>query len=231
MLHNIKISTKIRLVALLGLFGMMIVAITILPGLYNMNNQLNNIANQQQILQNNINDTVVAQKNLLSLQQKIKKIKNDANSLTNIIWIVGMVVFIVTMVVSYIIAKYVQESIEEFQNGVLRFFKYLNKETNTIQYLNNKSKDEIGTISKLINKNIDITKHNIEQDQQTIHNTIKVLSEFEKGDLSQRVQISSNNPALLELAEILNKMAQKMETNIDNILSILQKYSKNDYLS
>ena len=77
-------------------------------------------------------------------------------------------------------------------------------------------------MSKVVNKNIIITKNGIEEDRKLIDETILVLSEFEQGDLCQRLDTNVSNPALMELKSVLNQMGENMENNIDNILNMLR---------
>jgi len=97
--------------------------------------------------------------------------------------------------------------------------------------LNEDSNDEIGTMSKVVNQNINITKKGIEEDRKLIDETIAVLGEFEQGDLCQRLNTTVSNPALMELKEVLNKMGEHMEDNIDDVLNILEQYTSYNYLN
>ena len=85
-------------------------------------------------------------------------------------------------------------------------------------------------MSNVINVNIDKIKESLEKDRVLINETVDVLSNFEKGDLSQRINSSTTNPSLNELKNVLNKMADNLESNIHNILTVLEKYTTYNYL-
>ncbi|AXH11720.1 methyl-accepting chemotaxis protein [Halarcobacter bivalviorum] len=150
------------------------------------------------------------------------------NTLTIIIILLNILVIIS---ISYFISKDIIKSLKTFQEGLLSFFAYLNRENDEIIHLNDTKNDEFSQMAKVVNKNIEKAKHNIEEDKKLIEETILVLSEFENGDLSQRLKTTVSNPALLELKEVLNKMAEKLELNIANILKVLDHYSNYNYLS
>ncbi|WP_228712680.1 methyl-accepting chemotaxis protein [Halarcobacter mediterraneus] len=118
-----------------------------------------------------------------------------------------------------------------FQNGLLAFFSYLNNETQDINKLDDSKKDEIGKMSKVVNENIERVKENLEEDKSLINETVKVLSDFESGDLSKRITVNSSNPTLNELKNVLNNMADNLEKNIDNILKVLNEYTYYNYLN
>ena len=86
-------------------------------------------------------------------------------------------------------------------------------------------------MSKVVNENISKTKKGIEEDRKLIDETIMVLGEFEQGDLCQRLNIDVSNPALMQLKNVVNNMANNLETNIDNVLNILEQYAHYNYLN
>ncbi|MGB5867214.1 MAG: methyl-accepting chemotaxis protein [Arcobacteraceae bacterium] len=146
--------------------------------------------------------------------------------------IVLIVVFmIVITLLTIMIAKNIITNLQIFQEGLLNFFKYLNRETEDAHHININSNDEIGIMVKVVNENIAKTKKGVDEDRQVINDTITVLSEFEQGDLCQRVNTQSNNPALQELTKLLNQMGSTVETNIDNVLDVLEQYSNSNYLN
>ncbi|MDC0933772.1 HAMP domain-containing sensor histidine kinase, partial [Arcobacteraceae bacterium] len=55
---------------------------------------------------------------------------------------------------SMIIYKNITVQLKLFQNGLLSFFQYINKETNTFELLNEKADNEFGQMSKVLNKGI-----------------------------------------------------------------------------
>ncbi len=131
----------------------------------------------------------------------------------------------------FITLKVSLNSLNKIKDGLISFFDYLNRESNSIEKINVNTQDEFGQMALVINENIQKTQASIEEDRKLIDETIEVLSEFEQGDLCQRLNMTVNNPALMELKSVLNKMADNLETNIDNVLDILEEYSKYHYLN
>ncbi|QKF73525.1 MCP-domain signal transduction protein [Aliarcobacter faecis] len=138
---------------------------------------------------------------------------------------------IIFILISIIISKDIINSVNRFKEGLLNFFGYLNREQDNVRTLDDSGKDEFAQMSKVVNENIIKTQKAIEEDRRLIDETITVLSEFEQGDLCQRLNLSVNNPALMELKSVLNKMADNLENNIDNVLKILEQYSNYNYLN
>ena len=109
--------------------------------------------------------------------------------------------------VAYLITRSITSSLKELQDGLFSFFSYLNRESSKVELITLNSKDEFGDMSKVVNENILKTQKGIEEDRKLIDETIAVLGEFEQGDLCQRLNISVSNPALMELKNVVNKMA------------------------
>ena len=163
-------------------------------------------------------------------ESKIKSDNTISFSKSSMI-IALLITFLIVILLSVTISKQILNSLNNFKEGLLSFFSYLNRESSTVSLLNDKAQDEFGEMSKVVNDNIERTQKGIEEDRRLIDETIAVLGEFEQGDLSQRLNISVSNPALMELKNVVNNMANNIETNIDNVLNILEQYSSYNYLN
>jgi methyl-accepting chemotaxis protein len=175
----------------------------------------------------------------LELEKKINEInisalelKKESNDFLNELLIIAALISIVIFLIfSLYISLVIVKSLTNFNDGLISFFSYLNRETNEIKFLDDSAKDEFGNMAKVVNKNIEKTKNGIDEDRKLIDETISVLGEFEQGDLSQRLNFSVSNPSLMELKNVLNKMADNFETNIENVLQVLKEYSQYNYLN
>jgi methyl-accepting chemotaxis protein len=155
----------------------------------------------------------------------------DIFNLNITLMIISVIVLIVIIGISItFLRNTILKPLKNFENGIISFFKYLNNETKQIDYLDDSSEDELGKMSKVVNENINRTKVGIEKDRELIDEIVNVLSGFEKGDLNKRIQSDSLNPSLSQLKNVLNKMADNLELNINNILSVLDKYTNYHYL-
>lgn len=156
---------------------------------------------------------------------------SSAKSQYNFVMVLVIITLIVVSLLSYVIIKTIIQSLIEFKEGLLSFFKYVNKESSDITHLDDSNRGEIGEMAKAVNQNIDKVKIGIDEERSVIDKTIKVLRDFEQGDLSQRINISTSNEALNELTTLLDQMATNLELNIDNVLNVLEDYSTYNYTS
>jgi len=144
----------------------------------------------------------------------------------------GAILLLFTVLgVSYlIIRKTVNEPLVTIDKNLSEFFAYANREKEDIVFENINTNDEFGRMSKILSQNIDKTKASIEEDKKLIQETIRVLGEFEDGDLCQRINIEVSNPALIQLKSVLNNMANNLEENIGDVLDVLEQYANYNYL-
>ena len=165
------------------------------------------------------------------LESSTLQAEKDERFALRTIELVSLVVLLLSLFVGFILVKVINTNLNEFQSGFLGFFRYLNREQSDVMLLKADTTDEFGLMSKVVNENIIKTKQSIEEDRQVINDTITVLSEFEQGDLCQRVNTNTNNPALKELTSLLNQMGGNIESNIDSVLDVLEEYSNSNYMN
>ena len=175
-------------------------------------------------------DAMIANQKTL-MTKDIDHASSSIASLVRFEWIALIIGLVLSIVISIIIRKVIVSQINTFQTGLLDFFKYLNKEKKDISLLDDSSSDEIGAMAKTVNENINKTSIGIEEDRKIIDDTIVVLTEFEQGNLTARVSLTTSNQTLQELTNLLNKMGETMEQNIDGILSVLDQYSNSNYMN
>ena len=154
-----------------------------------------------------------------------------AHHLRDIMIISSIIVFIIINVLSMLFVKAnVIKPLEVFENGLLGFFKYLNKETSTVTPLEVNSNDEIGTMSKVVNENIQKTKLLIEQDQALIDDVKQVVAKVKDGYFKQAVVKSTQNESLEELKtnlnEMLNVISNSVATDINKVKVILDEFQE-----
>jgi len=165
------------------------------------------------------------------LKHSTLQAETDEHEILRIIEIISLVVLLLSIIFAIIIIKAVKQKISSFQEGLMAFFKYLNRESSDVKLLDANSTDEFGIMAKVVNHNITTTQMYIDEDRKVIDDAITVLSEFEQGDLCQRVTTNSSNPILQELTTLLNQMGSNIETNIDDVLNVLEQYSNYNYLN
>ncbi len=172
------------------------------------------------------------------IEQKVQELQNDANekiqaSIIQTIAIALIISIIMVVLVSIISVKYIVKPIEHFQEGLLNFFAYLNREKNDVALMQVDSKDEIGAMSKVVNQNIQKTKNLIEEDKALIEDVKRVVDGVNAGILKQKVVKSTSNESLEELKTNFNYMLEETTKHvcedINKIDRVLNNYAKLDF--
>jgi len=133
----------------------------------------------------------------------------------------------------FVINSSLVKPLNNFQLGLLNFFKYLNKETNEVVTLSVKNNDEIGIMSKVVNENILRTKSLIEDDNVFLTQVQDMVKEVNQGFLHHRFNDKVKSDNLEELRISFNEMLESLNTNIgantNKILAVLESFSKLDF--
>ena len=158
------------------------------------------------------------------------KMLTEASSIETFSMVFIILVTILVMFILFSIGRSITSSLKEFEVGLVNFFKYLNNEVDDVKLLNDKNNDEIGLMSKLINKNIKNTQKLIEEDKALIKDATSVANKIKLGYLDNVIQANTSNESLNNLKNVINEMLQNLNKNIHNILEVLGAYSSNNYL-
>ena len=158
--------------------------------------------------------------------------QNSKEKITSIILGIVIIAIVVSVILIFIISFFITKEIisplERFENGLLSFFKYLNKESSDVSKIEIKSEDEIGIMTKVVNENIERTNNLLKQDEALIKNVKEVVSQINKGNLKERIIAKTDNDSLEELKNILNDMLEIISKKVNNDLvsidEVLSKY-------
>ncbi len=152
------------------------------------------------------------------------------HNLRNHIIELSLVLLLILGFVTYmIIIKAIIKPINSFQKGLDIFFKYLNKESSTVELLDDKNDDELGIMAKEVNKNIKLVQQNIKIDEELIADAQVVMNRVKKGWYSQLIEKSSSNTDLENFKNDVNEMITATKENFIKMNNILSLYSNYDY--
>ncbi len=147
--------------------------------------------------------------------------------------VIIVIILLISLLVVFMLNKVVLRPLVNFQNGLLNFFKYLNKEQTHIDELKASANDEIGSMVSLINENISKTKTIIDQDNNLITDVKDIVNSVGNGYLDKRISNSTNNESLEELKNLLNDMLDNLESlvgkDLNKITEVLSRYSARDF--
>jgi methyl-accepting chemotaxis protein len=175
-----------------------------------------------------------SEKKLVNISKNLEhSIDSEINEMIRNSFIIAACIILLVILIAYLISKNIINSIHVFQEKLLSFFKYLNKETQEITMLDDSTKDEIGTMAKVVNENILKTQKTIEVDSKFLDEVQSMIEVVNKGDLTKRFENSVQSENLENLRINFNKMLTELNSNIgkdtNKILDVLFSFGKLDF--
>jgi len=160
---------------------------------------------------------------------EMEEVLITTNKVKNNIILATLAILVIIVFLAYaLINLKVIKPLEKFQTGLLGFFKYLNKESSTVEELPVFMNDEIGQMSKAVNENISKIQAAIEEDNKFINDVTKVVALVKDGKFHQQIENVSHNKSLEELKKIINEMLEELCksvcTDVNDITKILHEY-------
>ncbi|WP_072679491.1 methyl-accepting chemotaxis protein [Arcobacter sp. LA11] len=159
--------------------------------------------------------------------------KDVSSKIVTFIIMLVLMLIVILFIILIVMNKIIFKPLNRFQDGLLNFFKYVNKEQDDIDLLKVESNDEIGNMTSLINDNISKTKAITDQDDTLIDNVKEIVNHVGNGFLDKRITSSTNNESLEELKSLLNTMLDNLNglvgNNINALSDVLEKYANRDF--
>jgi len=153
--------------------------------------------------------------------------KNDKELYISII--LSVIFLFISIIFIIILLTKVLAPIKDLQSGIITFFEYLKGNRDDVQKLDESSNDEFSIMAHEVNKGISSVEETFENDKQVIREVTQLVNEVVSGNLSNRINSTTNNKSLQELSDVLNNMMQSLQTTIKHSLDILKLYQNNDY--
>ena len=163
----------------------------------------------------------------------IKNVENKYKLEVALISVIVIVVIILIIMVAILIIKDLTMSIEKLKNGLLEFFKFLNRETTSTKLIDINSKDEIGLMAKVINENIEKIEENLQQDALMIQGLFREVEKMKRGIVKGRIVEKAANPDLEKVRIIFNEMQDALEKiigeDVNKTVTVLDYAMKKDF--
>ena len=148
------------------------------------------------------------------------------------IMFIGIIIFILIFftTVNIVIRMAVVLPLHKLTTSIFKFFDYIShKSSNEMTVYKPNGKDELVEISEAINEQMKKLQAGLREDNNLIEESLKVSEKVKKGYLDVAITSSTNNPALNSLKDNINDTFANLSATMQNILSVVEKYSANDF--
>jgi methyl-accepting chemotaxis protein len=196
---------------------------------YKLLNDQNKVNMENTIKEYNNKFDIVIEKSKKDFETLSQENENLFSKNITMSLVISILILVIFIVMATMISKYITEPIANFQIGLVNFFKYLNREVNDVEHLDDSLHDEIGTMAKVVNENIAKTKMGIEADNKLIKAAKSTMVRVERGWYSETISATTSNPVLQDLTDQVNKMIVATKKHFIEINTILEEYVHADY--
>ena len=198
-------------------------------------NQKNGIKDETDQIKNTIKTMsesgIVLEGKIIEINKNALQLKEEAHSLlNNILMILVIVSILIFIMFSLFISSIVIKSLNDFKNGLISFFDYLNKKTTKISLLEDSAKDEFGEMAVFVNENIKQIENTLNQDVALIEDAKVVMTRVNNGWYSQFIEKSTLNTSLEEFKNNVNQMIKSTRDRFAEVDEILEAYAKLNYI-
>ena len=181
-----------------------------------------------------LNWTIVTGVYIDDIDEKVtvleKGMSENVDLLINILLILTIIGMSGLTIIVVLFSNYfILNPLKSFQEGLISFLKFLNKEQENAELIKISFKDEVGKMTEEINVNITKTKDTMLQDQKVIENVSAIVSDVSKGILTNKVEAKTSNAVINELTQKLNVMIMSLHESINHTIKVLESYENRDF--
>ncbi len=151
-----------------------------------------------------------------------------ASALTAINWYIAVLLIVDATVVVYVV-KQINTSVTSMEKGLRGFFNFLNYKTDKFDLIDIRLNDELGLLSKEINKEALRTQEILAQDKVAIDEAVIMAQRVENGFYNFSIQSTPANPSLIKLRDGLNSIMTTTQDALNSITKVLIAYANANY--
>ena len=123
----------------------------------------------------------------------------------------------------------ITEDFKNFNKAFENFSTFINSKTNKFIPLEIEGNSGIAQLSKKLNKiSVEIDKR-MKYDMRVLGEIVITMDRVEQGIYSSRITSETTNPMIMTLRNTINKMLDEVSKDMNNLVNILESYSKDDF--
>ncbi len=157
------------------------------------------------------------------------EIFQDAYELRNEIILLSLLVLaVVSIVILLFLNRVLIAPLNRFRDGLLGFFAYLNRESDTADAVRLDSGDELGQMAKVVNQNITAIETGLFKDNNLIREAARVVEKVKKGELEEKIEVTAHNPSLNEVRDLINDVLEIIAKVLSDVGNNLDRLANGD---
>jgi len=173
----------------------------------------------------NIGETI----GVIELNYSLDSVNSMINRTNLYLIVTAIVILILTIVIMRMTINKALYPLEVFSKGLRDFFDYLNGKKDNVKPVKHIYNDEIGDLVQEVNKNIELTKINLEKDKKVIDEAKIIVDRYKEGYFGYEITSKANNQFIEILKNNINEMAVKIKYELDEMLNALTEFSNGNF--
>ena len=165
----------------------------------------------------------IQKEKLKSSEKKLENLEEKV-SINNYYIIFGVIfIALLGLLLDITIIRVVIKQIENVEVGLKEFFEYLSNPMDNKEqlHIDIKSNDELGLMSRAINKKVKAIRENLNDDYKLIQEATFTLENLKQGKFGNRLEKEAKSKELNVLKNVMNEMINNLEKKIQE--EILQR--------
>ncbi len=140
---------------------------------------------------------------------------------------------VVVLLLMIAISSKITKSLDIFQKGIMRFFAFLNRESDKVEPIELRSGDEFEVMAKSVNAAIEQAFNDIKKNKDFIEDVNRFAKDLSNGKFTSTIEKLSDDPDLKALKATLDRVQVDLENNIardlNTLLKILEQFKEQDF--
>ena len=132
---------------------------------------------------------------------------------------------------NYMFGSVSSKDLDLINNYFKQFVDYVQYKKNRFDYIESTSNSKVNAMFKEWNALIKETENRVQDDMKVLGETVLNLDKVEQGIYECRVKSTTRNPMVTTLSNTINKMLDTLQSDMEQIMTVVQEYSDDDFTS
>ena len=148
---------------------------------------------------------------------------------TTLIVVLNIVFGLLMAILGVLFSNSIVDGLKNFNESFDEFLKFLSLKNNKYTPVIVHGDDEISLLHKKLNSvSIDFDNR-LKADMKVLGEIVITMDRVEQGIYNSRVKSETSNPMIMTLRNTINKMLDEVNSDILNLVNLLESYSKDDF--
>ncbi len=148
---------------------------------------------------------------------------------TTLLVILNIIFGVLLAILGYIFTASITNNMEKFDKYFEQFLEFMSFKKNRYIPSDTKGNNEFAKLLQKIDATAKAYDTNLKSDMKVLGEIVITMDKVEQGIYGCRIHADTPNPMIGTLKNTINKMLQSVDSDMQNLVSTLKEYSKDDF--